>query len=343
MLMEFSATCIYDGRLKNGVDESKRPRPNGLPWPGLESPAMFLESNVEEHLEGESKANYAEAVRVKELVRGLLDRGAVRLEDIGVVTPYKGQVRVLRKMMHLQNGLNVEQEQAKLLEIASVDNFQGREKEVIIFSAVRCNTFGSVGFLKDWRRLNVMVTRARRALVVIGNAMTLCKDDYWKKWLETTEKQGGCRKGTVKKALEDGENFQGIVPSEENMDFFPSLGLTDFPVAPPQSSGPKRNWSDMNSDDEDQTAMTTSPVKVEKKLKVTEDEAIPWAQDSWTGWGSKQTEDSKRSWTSSKWSKEKSWNTWSTWDTNSWNSQNSWQRDSWNSAGQKTAAPAARC
>ena len=52
---------------------------------------------------------------------------------------------------------------------------------------------------------------------------------------------------------------------------------------------------------------------------------------------------SPRSWTSSKWSKEKSWNTWSTWDTNSWNSQNSWQRDSWNSAGQKTAAPAARC
>jgi hypothetical protein len=52
------------------------------------------------------------------------------------------------------------------------------------------------------------------------------------------------------------------------MDFFPALGLTDIPGAPPQSSGPKRNWSDMNSDDEDQTAMTTSPVKVEKKLKA---------------------------------------------------------------------------
>jgi len=105
MLMEFSAACIYDGNLKNGVDASKRPRPNGLPWPGLESPAMFLESNVEEHLEGESKANHAEALKVKDLVRGLLQRGEVNVEDIGVVTPYKGQVRVLRKIMHQQNSL----------------------------------------------------------------------------------------------------------------------------------------------------------------------------------------------------------------------------------------------
>lgn len=68
--------------------------------------------------------------------------------------------------------------------------------------------------------------------------------------------------------IPDPKSLPGIVPSEENMDFFPSLQLTDFPVAPPQSSAPKRNWSDMNSDDEDQSAMTTSPVKVEKKLKA---------------------------------------------------------------------------
>ena len=60
----------------------------------------------------------------------------------------------------------------------------------------------------------------------------------------------------------------GVVPSEENMDFFPSLALTDFPAAPPRSNGPKRSWSDMKSDDEDQSTMTTSPVKVEKKLKA---------------------------------------------------------------------------
>ena len=204
MLMEFSAECIYGGKLRSGIDGSERPQPRGIDWPSPLCPAAFFECSVEEHLEGESKANEAEARVVLELVRGVLEAGDLSAEDIGVVTPYKGQVRTLRRV--LQQGLG---EQVTGLEMASVDNFQGREKELIIFTAVRCNKIGSVGFLNDWRRLNVMITRARRGLVVVGCSRTLCYDPHWKLWLQFTERQGGCSAGTVKRAEEAAQALPG--------------------------------------------------------------------------------------------------------------------------------------
>jgi len=130
-------------------------------------------------VEGESKANHTEAQQVMNLIFEVLAQGELELSDIGVVTPYMAQVRVLRRSFResLQNG------NARQLEIASVDNFQGREKELIIFSAVRSNRYGNVGFLADWRRLNVTLTRARRGLVVFGAAKTLRHDPHWQQWL----------------------------------------------------------------------------------------------------------------------------------------------------------------
>ena len=116
---------------------------------------------------------------------------------MGIVTPYSAQVRLLRQLWREachqattaapKKGSSAPLEPTdtaaaaaaaaalaaacadpRSLEIASVDNFQGREKELIIFSAVRANARGAVGFLSDWRRLNVMLTRARRGLLVLG-------------------------------------------------------------------------------------------------------------------------------------------------------------------------------
>ncbi|CAK0802442.1 unnamed protein product, partial [Prorocentrum cordatum] len=140
---------------------------------------------------------------VVKLISEVQATGELGYGDIGVVAPYKGQVRTLRQMIA---DTIPEALENKDLEIASVDNFQGREKELIVFSAVRCNTKASVGFLNDWRRLNVMITRARRGLVVIGSAATLVCDRNWRLWLQFTETQGGCPQGTVAAAVEEAQS-----------------------------------------------------------------------------------------------------------------------------------------
>ncbi|CAJ1380771.1 unnamed protein product [Effrenium voratum] len=310
MLMEFSAGCIYHGKLKNGVQASDRPRPNGLPWPSLDCPAMFMESSVEEHLEGESKANMAEALVVKDLVQGLLDRKEVPLTEIGVVTPYKGQVRVLRKLLQSKDalalGAGLADEEIFKLEIASVDNFQGREKEVIIFSAVRCNTWGSVGFLKDWRRLNVMITRARRALVVVGNAATLCKDEHWRKWLECTERQGGAKKGTVRRAVEEAELGLELTSVDAHMAAFGDPGSKNGEGSK-NEEGSKNGQVSKNGQGSNGESDEKWKPKGEGRPEKRKWEARSW--DDWSGWKEK-----------SDWGKD--------WHKDA-GDRNSWWQDSW--------------
>jgi superfamily I DNA and/or RNA helicase len=101
-------------------------------------------------------------------------------EDIGVISPYSGQTRLLSRKLRLAEFYDVD--------VATVDGFQGREKECIVFSAVRSNAGGLVGFLNDWRRLNVAMTRAKAALIVVGSAATLKNDKHWSAWMRRVQR-----------------------------------------------------------------------------------------------------------------------------------------------------------
>lgn len=137
------------------------------------------------------------------------DDHSLSRSDIGIITPYKGQVELITRLLMkdpifieagkrdvTEAGEDARTQVAGGLNVASVDGFQGREKEVILFSAVRSNEEGQVrssflpfsklqiGFLSDWRRLNVALTRAKRGIVIIGNLHTLRRDQHWNQWIK---------------------------------------------------------------------------------------------------------------------------------------------------------------
>eukprot|EP00929_Paragymnodinium_shiwhaense_P030148 TRINITY_DN17131_c0_g1_i1.p1 TRINITY_DN17131_c0_g1~~TRINITY_DN17131_c0_g1_i1.p1 ORF type:complete len:378 (-),score=68.80 TRINITY_DN17131_c0_g1_i1:12-1145(-) len=175
-IAEFSSWAFYDGQLKSGVTPAMRKPPRGFDWPDEDSGVAFIDSSQSwESGWDESKSNDYEVEVVRALVEGFTAAGELDYEEIGVVSPYKAQVKALKRALGSYG---------RRLEVSSVDGFQGREKELIVFSAVRSNNRGSVGFLSDARRLNVMATRSRRGLVVVGAARTLRTSPHWRRWLD---------------------------------------------------------------------------------------------------------------------------------------------------------------
>ena len=173
----FPNSQFYGGILEDGVSESERMAPSGLLWPDWDRPVAFLPVGGAEVLspDGASKENPEEVAWVVKILIDLLNPGDLAISDIGIVTPYAGQVRAIRDSIP---------ESLQSVEVRTVDGYQGREKDVIIFSCVRSNKDGNVGFLSDARRLNVAITRARRGLVVVGDPDTLRCDPNWGAWLE---------------------------------------------------------------------------------------------------------------------------------------------------------------
>lgn len=178
-LSEFPSNMFYEGSLQNGVSAPNRIRKDvDFPWPVAEMPMMFWTNlgNEEISASGTSYLNRTEASNVEKIVTRFFKAG-VKPGDIGVITPYEGQRSYIVNTM--QNTGTFKKEQYKEVEVASVDAFQGREKDFIVLSCVRSNDNQGIGFLSDPRRLNVALTRAKYGVVIVGNPKVLSKHDLW--------------------------------------------------------------------------------------------------------------------------------------------------------------------
>ena len=134
-----------------------------------------LEKNYEKHLkDSKSIVNHLEA-RIALKVAGDYMKAGVDEKDIGIISPYADQVKLISEKTDV--------------EVKTVDGFQGREKEIIIISTVRSNEYGQIGFLKDLRRLNVAITRAKRKLIIIGNSDTLKSNSTYERLIDFVEEK----------------------------------------------------------------------------------------------------------------------------------------------------------
>lgn len=178
-LSEFPSNMFYEGSLQNGVTMQQRLRRDvDFPWPVVDSPMMFWSNlgNEEISASGTSYLNRTEASNVEKIITRFFKAG-VHPNDIGIITPYEGQRSYVVSSM--QSTGTFKKENYKEIEVASVDAFQGREKDFIVLSCVRSNDHQGIGFLSDPRRLNVALTRAKYGLVILGNPKVLSKHPLW--------------------------------------------------------------------------------------------------------------------------------------------------------------------
>eukprot|EP00397_Hematodinium_sp_SG-2012_P004327 GEMP01004338.1.p1 GENE.GEMP01004338.1~~GEMP01004338.1.p1 ORF type:complete len:906 (+),score=219.90 GEMP01004338.1:588-3305(+) len=172
-IASFSSWRFYRSELRDGVFARDRPLPIQSAWgdgptvsargDGEKSPVFVVNVDARESSTGASKSNKEEAHCVATLVEWLSKDG---VNDVGVITPYSAQVNIIRQQIRQKSGLGA-------IQVSSVDAFQGSEREVIICSMVRANDKGNLGFVSDWRRLNVALTRGKSMLILVCHIPTM--------------------------------------------------------------------------------------------------------------------------------------------------------------------------
>ena len=189
-IMAFPSRWFYHNRLTAAPQVADR-----LVSP-LDTPLTWFDTSQcqfgEKESRSRSRSNSEEARLLIHTLRDYIEMiGIERIQneriDFGIISPYRAQVRLIRRLLKWQKFFRRLYHQ---ISVNSVDGFQGQERDVIIISMVRDNDQGTIGFLHDLRRMNVAITRARMKLIVIGNAETLSRHRFYAQLIEHFQAHG---------------------------------------------------------------------------------------------------------------------------------------------------------
>ncbi len=188
-IMHFSSDYFYHGEVETAPEVSHR----GIL--DYDVPMMWIDTadvDGKEEFVGESfgRINRAEAeltLHTLELYFQKIGKQRILDEsiDVGIISPYRAQVQLLRKMIRAREFFRPYRH---MISVNTVDGFQGQERDVVLISLVRSNEGGDIGFLRDLRRMNVAITRARMKLIILGSGQTMTSHPFYGRLHEYVEK-----------------------------------------------------------------------------------------------------------------------------------------------------------
>lgn len=189
-IMRFPSRWFYRNRLVADSSVAERlvsPLDTPLQWVDT-SQCRFGETESRTY----SRSNAEEARLLIHTLRDYIETiGIAKIQDervdFGIISPYRAQVRLIRKLLRWQRFFRSLRQR---ITVNSIDGFQGQERDVIIISMVRDNDKGKIGFLDDLRRMNVAITRARMKLIILGNAETLSQHRFYRHLIEHIKECG---------------------------------------------------------------------------------------------------------------------------------------------------------
>lgn len=191
-IMRFSSNWFYDGRVESAPEVKYRgilDYDNPITW------IDTSDTDAKEEFVGESfgRINKIEAELTLEALKNYFIKiGRQRIADehidVGVISPYRAQVQLLRRMVRKAEFFKPYR---GCITVNTVDGFQGQERDIIVISLVRSNDDGQIGFLSDLRRMNVAITRARMKLIIVGSVQTMTRHAFYKELYGYVQESAG--------------------------------------------------------------------------------------------------------------------------------------------------------